>query len=99
MLGRNGNRWEEVRFIRSLHWGQRAYIVCTDEGWSQEIKIGVRQPCVLFPSVSNFCTKQAFGAIKDIQGVYFGGVNINLSNTDDRVLIATSKKSMKYYRA
>ena len=61
-----------------------------------EIKRGVRQGCVLSPTLLNLCTEMIFREIVDKKGVTIGGVNINnLRYADDTVLLANNHQDLQ----
>ena len=83
---------KDIKLIVNLYWGQKAF-VRTNFGLSQEINIirGVRQGCVLSPSLFNLYTDNIFKAIEDMAG----GMNINnLRYADDTVLIADKEEDL-----
>ncbi|KAG1659484.1 Leucine-rich repeat-containing G-protein coupled receptor 5 [Nymphon striatum] len=60
------------------------------------IKKGVRQGCILSPSLFNLYTEKIFREVDDMQGIVVGGVNINnLRYADDTVLIADSAAQLQ----
>ena len=59
---------------------------------SLKIKRGVRQGCVLSPSLFNLYTEHIFREIDELPGVKIGGRNINnLRYADDTVLLAETE--------
>ena len=64
-----------------MYWEQTA-VVRTEHGITEEFKIkkGVRQGCVLSPSLFNLYTEKIFREIEDMEGVNVGGHNINNLN-------------------
>ena len=81
---------KELRIIAGLHWGQTA-VVRTNAGLSAEvgIKRGVRQGCVLSPSLSDLYTEKIFKEVAERNGVSIGSMDINnLRYADDTALVA-----------
>ncbi len=80
-----------------MYWQQTAAIrVEQDVSQYIEIKLGVRQGCVLSPTLFNLCTEMIFRDINDKKGVIIGGININnLRYADDTVLIADNEKGLQ----
>ena len=78
-------------------------MVRTEHGITEEfqVKKGVRQGCVLSPSLFNLYTEKLFREIEDMEGVNVGGHNINnLRYADDTSLLALEEQkfteSFKY---
>ena len=70
-------------------------MVRTEHGITEEfqIKKGVRQGCVLSPSLFNLYTEKIFREIEDMEGVNVGGHNINnLRYADDTSLLALEEQ-------
>ena len=85
-----------------MYWEQTA-VVRTEHGITEEfqVKKGVRQGCVLSPSLFNLYTEKIFREIEDMEGVNVGGHNINnLRYADDTSLLALERtniaESFKY---
>ena len=79
----------DLQIINKLYCEQSAS-VRTESGMTYEYKIkkGVRQGCVLSPSLFNLYTEKIFREVEDMKGVHIGGVNINnLRYADDTVLL------------
>ena len=63
---------------------------------SLKIKRGVRQGCVLSPSLFNLYTEHIFRQIDELPGVKIGGRNINnLRYADDTVLLAETEEDLQ----
>ena len=63
---------------------------------SLKIKRGVRQGCVLNPSLFNLYMEHIFRQIDELPGVKIGGRNINnLRYADDTVLLAETEKDLQ----
>ena len=81
----------ERRLITELYWNQSAK-VRTKSGTTGNVEIlrGVRQGCILSPSLFNLYSEQLIKeAIEDCRGITFNGVNINnIRYADDTVLMA-----------
>ena len=77
-----------------MYWEQTA-VVRTEHGITEEfqVKKGVRQGCVLSPSLFNLYTEKIFREIEDIEGVNVGGHNIN--NADDKSLLALEEQKLQ----
>ena len=81
---------KDLQIINKLYWEQSAS-ESTESGMTSEYKIkkGVRQGCVLLPSLFNLYTEKIFKEVEDMKGVHIGGVNINnRRHADDTVLLA-----------
>ena len=81
---------KDLQIITKLYWDQPAS-VRTESGMTSEFKIkkGVRQGCVLSPTLFNLFTEKIFREVEDIKRVNIGGVNINnVRYADDKVLFA-----------
>ena len=83
---------KDLQIITKLFWEQTA-VVRTDNGISKECKIkkGVRQGCVLSPSLFNLYTEKIFREVGDMKGVIIGGLNINKSRYADDTSLITSE--------
>ncbi|KAG1674114.1 RNA-directed DNA polymerase from mobile element jockey [Nymphon striatum] len=69
--------------------------IITNLYWDQLIERGVRQGCVLSPSLFNICTEMIFREIEDRQGVHMGGRNItNIRFADDTTLLAKDENTL-----
>ena len=80
-----------------LYWEQSASIR-RESGTTSEFKIKkrVRQGCVLSPNLFILYTEKIFREVKDMKGVYIGGMNINnLRYADDIVLLAEGPTFMQ----
>ena len=80
-----------------MYWEQTA-LVRTEHGITEEfqVKKGVRQGCVLSPSLFNLYTEKIFREIEDIKGVNVGGHNINnLRYADDTSLLALEEQKLQ----
>ena len=80
---------KDLHIITKLYWDQTA-AVRTESGVSNEfeIKKGVRQGCVLSPSLFNLYTEKIFREVEDLNGVTINGININnLRYADDTALL------------
>jgi hypothetical protein len=87
----------DLKIITGLYWQQKG-CVRTGHGLSREfqIKRGVRQGCVLSPSLFNLYVEQIFRAVEDKKGIVVGGININnLRYADDTVLISDSEQNLQ----
>ena len=68
-----------------MYWEQTA-VVRTEHGITEEfpMKKGVKQGCILSPSLFNLYMEKIFREIEDIEGMNVGGYNINnLRYADD----------------
>ena len=80
-----------------MYWEQTA-VVRTEHGITEEfqVKKGVRQGCVLSPSLFNLYTEKIFRKIEDMEGVNVGGHNINnLRYADDTSLLALEEHKLQ----
>ena len=88
---------KDIQLISSLYWQQLAAIR-TEHDVSEyiEIKRGVRQGCVLSPTLFNLCTEMIFREVVDKKGVTISGVNINnLRYADHTVLMANNHQDLQ----
>ena len=88
---------KDLQIIAKLYWEQTA-VVRTDSGVTPEFKIkkGVRQGCILSPSLFNLYTEKIFREVEDMKGVMVGGININnLRYADDTALVAESAADLQ----
>ena len=61
-----------------------------------EIKKGVRQGCVLSPSLFNLYTEFIFRETEDLPGVKIGGINLNnIRYADDTVLLTENEQDLQ----
>ena len=83
---------KDLQIITKLYWEQTA-VVRTDNVISKEFKIkkGVRQGCVLSPTLFNLYTEKIFREMGDMKGVIIGGLNINNSRYADDTSLITSE--------
>ena len=87
----------DLKIIAGLYW-QQSGSVRTEHGLSSEfqIKRGVRQGCVLSPSLFNLYVERMFKAVEDKKGIIVGRMNINnLRYADDTVLISDSEHNVQ----
>ena len=80
-----------------MYWEQTA-VVRTEHGITEEfqVKKGVRQGCVLSPSLFNLYTEKIFREIEDMEGVNVGGHNINnLRYADNTSLLALEEQKLQ----
>ena len=60
------------------------------------MKKGVRQGCILSPSLFNLYTEKIFREVKDMKGAMVGGVNINnLRYAENTALVAESAADLQ----
>ena len=88
---------KDLQIITKMYWEQTA-VVRTEHGITEEfqIKKGVRQGCVLSPSLFNLYTEKIFREIEDMEGVNVGGHNINnLRYADDTSLLALEEQKLQ----
>ena len=88
---------KDLKLIMNLYWQQTASIK-TEEGQSSSfnIKRGVRQGCVLSPSLFNVYTESIFREFEDLPGIkMFGEYINNLQYADDTVLLAESEEELQ----
>ena len=65
---------KDLQIITKMYWEQTV-VVRTEHGITEEfqVKKGVRQGCVLSPSLFNLYTEKIFREIEDMEGVNVGG--------------------------
>ena len=88
---------KDLQIITKIYWEQTA-VVKTEHGTTEEfqVKKGVRQGCVLSPSLFNLYTEKIFRETEDMEGVIVGGHNINnLKYADDTSLLALEEQKLQ----
>ena len=88
---------KNLQIITIMYWEQTA-VVRTEHDITEEIQIkkGVRQGCVLSPSLLNLYREKIFREIEDMEGVNVGGHNINsLRYADDTSLLALEEQKLQ----
>ena len=87
----------DIALIANLYWEQDTQIrIGNDMSESLKIKRGVRQGCVLSPSLFNLYMENIFRQIDELPGVKIGGRNINnLRYADDTVLLAETEEDFQ----
>ena len=88
---------KDLNLIKNLYWQQTASIK-TEDGQSSSfsIKRGVRQGCVLSPSLFNIYTENIFKEFEELPGIkLFGEYINNLRYADDTVLLAESEEELQ----
>ena len=88
---------KDLMLIKNLYWEQTASIQ-TEDGYSESfpIKRGVRQGCVLSPSIFNVYTERIFRSFEEMPGIKLCGEYLNnLRYADDTVLIAESEEELQ----
>ena len=88
---------KELRIIAMLYWDQTS-VVRTNAGWSTEVSVkrGIRQGCVLSPSLFNLYTEKIFKEVAVRNGVNIGGMNKNkLRYADDTALVALNAADLQ----
>jgi hypothetical protein len=88
---------KDLNLITNLYWQQTASIK-TEDGQSSsfDIKRGVRQGCVISPSLFNVYTENIFKVFEDQPGIkMFGEYINNLRYADDTVLLAESEEELQ----
>ena len=97
MLGALDLDGKDIRLMKNLYWNQNAAVrVAKEEIMRQEIKRRVRQGCLLSPYWFNLYSEVIMRELKDLDGIKFGGRNLNnIRYADDTVLIADSKEKLQ----
>ena len=92
-----GTKPKDVKLIVTLYWTQRAAIqLGSGTSGKFEIKRGVRQGCVLSPSLFNLFTEYIFRTLDNNKGINIGGHRIsNLRYAYDTVLLAESEEELQ----
>ena len=87
----------DIALISNIYLEQDTKIrIGNDMSESLKIKTGVRQGCVLSPSLFNLYTEHIFRQIDELPGVKIGGRNINnLRHADDTVLLAETEEDLQ----
>ena len=90
---------KDLRVITNLYWNQRACIRNDNEVSDfAEIERGVRQGCILSPSLFNLYTECIFQSIEGMPGINISGNIVNnLRYADDTVLIADNEQDLQKY--
>jgi hypothetical protein len=88
---------KDIRLIRNLYWEQLATVRSNNEYTPFiDIKKGVRQGCILSPSLFNNYTEKLFRVIKNMPGLNIHGRNINnIRYADDTVVLAESELELQ----
>ena len=88
---------KDLRVITNLYWNQRACIRNDNEVSDfAEIKRGVRQGCILSPSLFNLYIECIFQSIEGMRGINISGNIVNnLRYADDTVLIADNEQDLQ----
>ena len=88
---------KDIQLITNLYWDQSASVRCNNETTQKiAIKKGVRQGCVLSPSLFNIYTENIFEHIRESPGLAIGGENINnLRYADDTALLAENMQDLQ----
>ena len=97
VLSHNEIDAKDLKLIRNLYWQQTASIQ-TEDGQSKTFPIerGVRQGCVLSPSIFNVYTEEIFKEFEELPGIKLLGEYINnLRYADDTVLLAESEEELQ----
>jgi exonuclease III len=97
ILTRIGVDENDIAVITSLYWEQKTCIKFDAElSKPVQIKRGVRQGCVMSPSLFNVYTDFIFREIEELPGLNIGGKNTNnLRYADDTVLLAENEKDLQ----
>jgi hypothetical protein len=97
MLENIGIDGKDLRIIKNMYWQQKAAIRNEGQiGEYQEIKMGVRQGCVLSPDLFVLYSENIMRIIENMPGVKVGGYNFNnLRYADDTVLVAQSEEDLQ----
>ncbi|GFS24696.1 endonuclease-reverse transcriptase [Elysia marginata] len=87
----------DIALISHLYWTQKTKVrVGKDLSDEVDIKKGVRQGCVLSPSLFNLYTEYIFREIDDVLNLKVNGENLNnLRYADDTVLLAESENDLQ----
>lgn len=98
-LQRVGLDEKDIRIIMNLYWNQRAQVKVEDQ-LTDQVKImrGVRQGCVLSPTLFNIYSEEIFTeALTNLEmGIRVNGEYINnIRYADDTVLLATSLNDLQ----
>ena len=97
ILTRIGVDENDIAVITSLYWEQKTCIKFDAElSKPVQIKRGVRQGCVMSPSLFNVYTDFIFREIEELPGLNIGGKNTNnLRYADDTVLLEENEKELQ----
>ena len=96
-LRNTGMDSKDLRVIANLYWNQRACIRIDNEFSDfAEIKRGVRQGCIMSPSLFKLYTECIFKNIEGMPGINISGTMINnLRYADDTVLLANNEQDLQ----
>lgn len=89
---------KDLRLITNLYWGQHARIAIQgDETDEIAIKRGVRQGCVLSPTLFNVYTENIFrAALNNSEGIHIGGESVNnIRFADDTAILAENQEELQ----
>ena len=87
---------KDLKKIINLYWNQEASVrIGNSCSGFVAIERGVRQGCVLSPTLYNLCAEKINRSIADNEGIRVGGRNINsIRYADDTTLIANSEAKL-----
>jgi hypothetical protein len=88
---------KDIRLIRNLYRDQSAAVRIENELCPyQNVKLGVRQGCVMSPELFSLYSEIIMRNLEDLPGISVGGININnLRFADDTILIATNEEDLQ----
>ena len=88
---------KDLNLITNIYWQQTASEKTEDvQSSTFSIKRGVRQGCILSPSLFNVYTENIFKAFENLPGIkMFGEYINNLRYADDTVLLAESEEELQ----
>ncbi|RUS71508.1 hypothetical protein EGW08_020721 [Elysia chlorotica] len=88
---------KDIRIIRNLYWEQTSCIRIGEEVTDETtIQRGVRQGCVMSPSLFNLYTEIIFRNINELPGMNISGQNINnIRYADDTALVAETPEQLQ----
>ena len=88
---------KDLNLITNIYWQQTASEKTEDvQSSTFSIKRGVRQGCILSPSLFNVYTENIFKAFENLPGIkMFGEYINNLRYADDTVLLAESGEELQ----
>ena len=89
-------KWEKLQYYPKYILGEKAKVRVGDlQSEKMEIKRGVRQGCIMSPTLFNRYTEGIFRDAKEEEGIRINGRNVNcLRYADDTALIANNMEAL-----
>ena len=87
----------DLELIKNLYWQQQASVrIRQDMSDWVNIARGVRQGCVLSPTLFSLYTEMVMRKISHMDGLRIGGLNVNnIRYADDTAIVADSEEQLQ----